>query len=281
MAGTELLVVLFGLSSAISWGAGDFSGGYASRRISAFTVVLLSQLVSLLLLTGWFFLASSEPLSLDALVYGVIAGLCGAAGLVALYTGLARGPMGITAPLTAVAAAVVPVMFGITVGGLPDVSDTMGIIIALPAVWAISGGNESRKPSPADLGLPLIAGLGFGLFFILFARASREAIVLPLIFARCSSIAIILLVGLLQNQVKKPDRRSLLIICLAGILDTGGNLFFALANRFGRLDIAAVLSSFYPAATVFLAWILLNEKLTRRQWIGVVIAILAVILIAV
>jgi drug/metabolite transporter (DMT)-like permease len=281
MAGTELFVVLFGLSSALSWGAGDFSGGYASRRSGAFTVVLLSQLVSLLLLTGWFFLSSSEPFSLDALIYGVIAGLCGAVGLVALYTGLARGPMGITAPLTAVVAAVVPVMFGITVGGLPDASDTMGIIIALPAVWAISGGNESRKTSPANLGLPLIAGLGFGLFFILFARASREAIVLPLIFARSSSIIIIFLVGLLQNQVKKPDPRSLLIICLAGILDTGGNLFFALANRFGRLDIVAVLSSFYPAATVFLAWILLNEKLTRRQWIGVVIAILAVILIAV
>lgn len=281
MPGTELLLILFGLSSAFSWGAGDFSGGLASKRTSVYTVVVISQFVSLVILVGGVYLFFSEPFSKESAIWGAIAGLCGAAGLVTLYAGLARGPMGVVAPLTAVVAAVVPVVFSIFQSGLPGASDLIGILVALGAVWVISSGKGEAKVKIADLGLPVFAGLGFGLFFILIARASAEAVIWPLIFARISSIFVISMVGLLLRRFDRPALNQLPIITLAGIFDTSGNIFYILATRYGRLDIAAVLSSFYPAATVFLASILLKERLTRRQWIGVVLVILAVILIAI
>ena len=43
MMGTELLALLFGLGSAASWGAGDFSGGLATKRSDVFMVVMISQ----------------------------------------------------------------------------------------------------------------------------------------------------------------------------------------------------------------------------------------------
>jgi drug/metabolite transporter (DMT)-like permease len=281
MPSAELLLILLGLSSAFSWGAGDFSGGLASKRTSAYTVVVLSQFVSLLILLFAVFLVTPEAFTTQAAIWGGIAGVCGALGLVALYSGLARGPMGVVAPLTAVIAAIVPVVFSIFQIGLPAASDLIGIIVALGAVWIISSGNNLAKINFKDLALPLLAGLGFGLFFILIARASTESTIWPLVFARTSSVIFIFLVGLLLGKNEIPQRSQVPLIALAGIFDTAGNILFILATRFGRLDIAAVLSSLYPAATVFLAWMVLKEGLTTRQWIGVVLVILAVVLIAI
>jgi len=281
MPSAELLLILLGLSSAFSWGAGDFSGGLASKRTSAYTVVVLSQFVSLLILLFAVFLVTPEAFTTQAAIWGGIAGVCGALGLVALYSGLARGPMGVVAPLTAVIAAIVPVVFSIFQIGLPAASDLIGIIVALGAVWIISSGNNLAKINFKDVALPLLAGLGFGLFFILIARASTESTIWPLVFARTSSVIFIFLVGLLLGKNEIPQRSQVPLIALAGIFDTAGNILFILATRFGRLDIAAVLSSLYPAATVFLAWLVLKERLTNRQWIGVVLVILAVVLIAI
>lgn len=281
MLSVEFLVILLGLSSAISWGAGDFSGGIASKRTSAYTVVVLSQFVSLLILLFAVFLVTPEPFTTSAALWGGIAGISGAIGLVALYSGLARGPMGVVAPLTAVIAAIVPVVFSIFQIGLPATSDLIGILVALVAVWIISSGINLAKINLNDLGLPALAGLGFGLFFILIARASTQTTIWPLVFARSSSVVFIFLVGLLLGKNEIPLRGQMPIIALAGIFDTAGNILFILSTRFGRLDIAAVLGSLYPAATVFLAWMVLKERLTRRQWVGIVLVIFAVILIAI
>ena len=281
MPGSELLVVILGLSSAFSWGAGDFSGGMASKRTSAYSVVVISQFISLVLLLLGVFLVSPEPISSQAVMLGGIGGICSAVGLVALYSGLARGPMGVVAPLTAVTAAVVPVLFSLWESGLPTITQLAGILVALVAVWTISSGDGVSRLELKDLGLPLLAGLGFGLFFIVIARASEASAIWPLVFARCSSVIFILVVAILLGRFETVLRGSLLLIALAGVFDTAGNLLYIFATRYGRLDIAAVLSSLYPAATVFLAWIVLKEHLTRRQWFGVVLVILAVILIAV
>ncbi len=56
----------------------------------------------------------------------------------------------------------------------------------------------------------------------------------------------------------------------AGILDTSGNLLYTSSSLTGRLDMAAVLSSLYPAGTILLAVWLLRERTTRSQSAGMV-----------
>ncbi len=281
MIGSGISVILLGLASALSWGAGDFSGGLASKRTSVYSVVVLSQFVSLVLLVLSAVLIPEGDNSLRDIALGGIAGVCGAAGLVALYSSLARGPMGVVAPVTAVAAAIVPVIFSILSEGLPAMEVFVGFIIALIAVWLISQGGREGKIHLSDLRLPVFAGFGFGIFFILIDQVSSNAILWPLVSARSASILVVFIVGMLSRNIELPVPTRLPIIALTGIFDTGGNIFFALATRVGRLDISAILGSLYPAATVVLAWIILNERLVMRQWIGILLALVAVILIAI
>ncbi|MGB8647519.1 MAG: DMT family transporter [Anaerolineae bacterium] len=278
--GSEFLSVIYGLASAASWGAGDFSGGLATRRTTVYRVIVVSQIAGgLLLLAAALLLTQAVP-SPGNLLLGALAGACGTVGLIALYSGLAQGRMGVVAPTAAVVTAVLPVVVGIFGDGLPSLRQLAGFGVALVAVWFLARGDSREPIRLGDFKLPLIAGIGFGLFVTLIGRVSSESVLWPLIAARCASVALITLYATYRRQGIAPQWNHLPLIALAGILDSGGNALFALAARAGRLDISAVLSSLYPAATVLLAWLVLHERLTRPQWLGVIAALVALVLIA-
>jgi uncharacterized membrane protein len=280
MTGSELPGAFFGLISAAGWGSGDFCGGLAARRSRVYGVVFVSQSVGLLLLAALALLLSEPVPDPGDLLLAGLAGIVGVGGLVALYRGLAVGRMGMVAPVSAVVSAVVPLGFGLFLEGLPSVQQMLGFAIALFAVWFISSTRDGRRSELRELGLPALAGLGLGTFLIVIARASEVSILWPLVAARTTSVAILLLLMALTSRRERPPAGRLPLMALAGLLDTGGNAFYALAAQVGRLDMAAVLSSLYPAVTVLLAWIVLKEQLTGRQWAGVASAIVAVVLIA-
>lgn len=281
MISSALSAVFLGLASAISWGAGDFSGGLASKRTSAYTVVVLSQIVSLLFLVLTALLIPEGDVSSQDMIFGAIAGVCGALGLVALYSGLARGPMVVVAPVTAVVSVIIPIIFSVQIEGLPGNQQLMGFCAALVAVWLITRTGKVDNFHIRDLSLPVFAGIGFGLFSILIDRVSDTAILWPLVSTRTVSILLVFTMAILMRRLEAPAFGKLPIILLAGIFDTSGIAFFALATRMGRLDVAAILSSLYPAVTVMLAWIILKERLTGRQWMGVLLVLIAIMLIAV
>lgn len=83
------------------------------------------------------------------------------------------------------------------------------------------------------------------------------------------------------KTVTKPASNAILLVVFAGLFNTGGVTLFALAAEAGRLDVATILSSLSPAVTVLLACILLKEKLDLRQWIGIIAAMTAIILISI
>jgi drug/metabolite transporter (DMT)-like permease len=214
------------------------------------------------------------------IIWGGLAGLAGAIGLIAFYSALSIGRMGIAAPISAVLTAGLPVIFSAFTEGLPGLLQLGGFLLALLAITLISR-PERSKGRPEGIGLALLAGCGFGCFFILISRVNHAETFWPLAVARFTSVLFLLIVVRIRQQPTLPRLSVAPLVLLAGTLDAFGNVFFVLATHTGRLDVAAVLASLYPAATVMLAALLLRERVTRIQAVGILLALVAVPLISV
>jgi drug/metabolite transporter (DMT)-like permease len=274
----QIFPILLGLLSALTWGAADFNGGIASKRSNPYGVVAMAHAISLGVLLVLALLTHEAIPSWDDWLWGGVAGLCGGIGLMILYRALAEGRMSVAAPISGLLAAALPVGVGIFIEGNPGAWILLGFALALAAVWLVSGGEGMKIRSP-DLGQPVMAGLAFGGFLIFINRASGTSLLWPLIAVRIVSISSLLSYAIATRQPWLPKRESLVPLVLSSILDTIGNAAYALSARTGRLDVAAVLSSLYPGATVLLAWVFLKENISRVQTFGILLALGAIILL--
>jgi drug/metabolite transporter (DMT)-like permease len=185
------------------------------------------------------------------------------------------------APLAAVTTATLPVFFGMVLEGLPSSLKGMGFLAAFAAIWLLSVAENSHKIQLRLMRLPITAGIFLGLSLIFIDQAAEQSVLWALVITRIVGIAILFVILFLFRKGTLPPKRNYPIVCLAGIFDTGGYTFYALAAHIGRLDSAAVLASMYPATTVILAWLILKERLSGRQWVGVAAALTAIVLIAI
>ncbi len=278
-----MLPIFFGFLSALSWGAGDFAGGLASRKLGAYRAVLYADFFGLFLIgIALSFYKESIP-SLFVLINSIIGGALGSLGLLILYYSLTKGQMSIAAPVSALFAAVLPVIVGAITEGFPKPLQLLGFAIALAAVWLISRGNQTesfRLQHLADLRLPILAGVGFGCYFIFIHKATQgsDSVLWTMIVSRVAGTLLLLLVVLIRREPIAIPRSVWNVVFFNATLDVAGNFFYILASRFGRLDIAAVLSSLYPGSTVLLAWFLLKERIAFKQWLGIAAALIAILL---
>ena len=271
--------VLFALVSALLFGAGDFGGGFASRRSNQFQVLALAAVASVTIL-GAFLLLSGESLPTPrSSLWAALAGIAGALGLAALYRALSSGDAALVAPTAGVIGAALPVVFGAFTEGLPTAAQLAGFLTAVLGIWFVTrSSSTSRGETPQGLVLAALAGVAFGAFFILIAQVDSGALFAPLLVAKIASLCVAL-VFLKLSGIPLPSLKSSPVALFAGILDAAANASYLLARQFTRLDVATVLASLYPAATVFLAFVILKEEISHVQWIGVALCLIAITLI--
>jgi drug/metabolite transporter (DMT)-like permease len=268
------------LLAAASWGGGDFSGGLATKHASVFRVVAVAHgcgLVAMLLMAV--FVGEAIPPRVE-LWWGAFAGFVGAFGIAALYRALAVGRMGVVAPVAAVVTGVLPALVGFRTEGLPATIQLFGFALALLSIWLVARPEEYAE-SHRGLGLAVLAGVMFGLFLIAGKQAGHHGVFWPLVAARVVSTTLMLVIVAFMPRDPQPLRDVLWPMVLSGLLDSAGNALFIAATRHGRLDVAAVLSSLYPASTVILARVLLKERISKLQTVGITCAVVSVALISV
>ncbi|MEE9416304.1 MAG: EamA family transporter [Acidimicrobiales bacterium] len=291
-----MLAVVLAALSGLSYGAADFSGAFASKDNDATVVTVWMQVVSLLALLLALLVMRPSTSSSD-LAWGALGGLGAALGLTTFYKALALGPMSVAASITALVSAAIPVLTGFALGDRPSAITIAGIALAIPAAVLVSVGGIGAKGTSILLPpreqfvarssanqtrvLAIIAGLGFGLFFIALSRTSGDTGLFPLLGARIASIAALSVVLTASRSWSGVNRKAWPVVVVAGLLDFGANSFYLLALDSGSFTWVAAISSLYPVSTVLLARIVLNERIAALQIVGLALAGGALALVAV
>ena len=275
------MLSLLALGGALSWGAGDFLAGLATKRIAVFTVLALSQAIGLVGIGVWVVVARDPFPGVVELIPAVLAGLAGAIGLAALYRGLAVGAMGIVAPISA-ASPIVPLSVDAAQGVVPATAQWLGVALVLGGIVTLS-----REPKnggqriAAGAGLAVVAAVGFGLFFVGLDAGADESAPWAVVAARSASVTFAVAAAVFITRTSlRPPRALLPALVAIGVFDTGANVLVAYALTKGAAGIVAVLSALYPVVTVVLARVVRQEQLSSSRRVGGMVALGGAALVA-
>jgi drug/metabolite transporter (DMT)-like permease len=308
-----MIGALFGVIAAFSWGGGDFLGGLASRRLPTFFVVATSQAAALALLIPVALLAGGAPPSGSALLTTALAGIVGGTGVLSLYHGFAHGRISIVASIAGTLAALIPVGVSIAQGEVPSLLRLFGFLMAIVAIIIVSTSSvehavagEAGAHADASSGAAarggaiygVTAGICFAGFSLIFSSVDSDATVWLLTILRIASVSALTLVFITARLVGRrppgdepiragaiptgllPRLRLLLLLAATGSGDTMGNLFFFLSSAESGVAVAAVFTSIAPITTVIFAAFLLGERVSARQGLGIALAGVATLAIA-
>jgi drug/metabolite transporter (DMT)-like permease len=261
------------------WGGADFLGGLMSRTRRAHAVVAGSQACGLVAVGLVALVTGAWHGSTAWLVWSVLAGLVGAAGLVCFYTALGCGTMGVVSPIAALGA-IVPVLLGLAQGENPSAVVVVGLVLALAGVVTASGPELGGGAGARPVLLAAVSGACFGAALVFIERGAQTNAVMTLTGMRVTSVGLFVLAALVLRTAGGLRPRDLGPLAVVGVADVGANLLFAIATQHGLLSVTAVLGSLYPVVTVLLARFVLHERLRLVQQVGVVAALTGVVLVS-
>lgn len=279
------MTALIALASALVFGGSDFAAGVATRRDNAFRVTAAAQIWSALTAVVLALVVTSTDITGADVVGGVLAGLSGTFTFICFYRALSLGAMSVIAPTTGLVAAVVPATVGIARGEHLAPLTLTGIGLAVVAIFLVahqSADRDGRAATPVGaLVLAAVAGLGFAAFLLALELTKEAAGMWPLVIARAVSVPVVCVLAVaLGGGIAPRDRNAHRLAILAGLTEMIANGLILVAVRRGPIAVASVFGALYPVSTGLLAWILLRERISRSQLVGVGLAVVALVLVA-
>jgi drug/metabolite transporter (DMT)-like permease len=276
-----MLGIALALASSVAWGTSDFLGGLRSRRMSALTVLLVSQPVGLVLALTFALAAGGDSLSARDAAIAAGAGATVVMALGAFYRAMALGSVTVVATIGALGV-LVPVAAGLIQGDRPGVLQAIGALAGIAGVVLVARepDPEWRAASRVAIGLAALAALGFGTFFLGLDLSSGPRPAWTIVAARTGGVVTLLVAAAFARPSMRIEPALLPSLVAIGVFDVLANSLFAVATNHGLLSLVAVAGSLYSAVTVLLAWFVLGERLALPQRAGVVVALVGVGLIA-
>ncbi len=248
---------LLAIFSSILWGSADFFGGKLSKRYQALAVTAVSQAFGLLTGITIVLVSSSwlaPSLSWDNyFLSGVLAGLFGFVGLIAFYTGLATGRMGVVSPIASLSV-LIPLTIAFINGEKPNSTQLIGMSIALTGAVCASGpeirGGVALKP----VLLAVVAAIGFGFAVNFIAKGSTSSAIMTMTTMRFTTFIIAIFLFAKYRTFGGFTKKDLPVLILLGAADFIANLLLGVATTKGLVSLAVVLGSLFPIVTALMAF---------------------------
>jgi drug/metabolite transporter (DMT)-like permease len=270
---------IIALLAALVWGTADYFGGLASRNRREIQALSLSAISGFIVLALAMLLRGESFPNRTSLFWCVAAGFSGALGILAFYRGLATAQAAQVAPTAAVVGVILPILVDAVLHGAPPILKWAGMAIGLVGIWLVSTQKDTTSDHDQKrIALGILAGIGFGGFFVMIAQVEQAYLYSPLVVSK--SIALLfsfLLLYFRKQSLWKPQINQFALI--AGLFDAGGNILYFLSTKLTRLDVAATLSSMGSAVTVALAVIFSHQQVRTVQKLGIGLCLLAIYLI--
>lgn len=274
--------LVLSLGAASTWGVADFIGAIRARSYSALLVAVYSEVVGMVPVLVALFLVHDAFPGWNVLPWAVVAGVAGSIGHVVFFTAMARGPIGVIAPIFACSSAG-PALIAVTMlGERPTVWQLGGIVLAIVGVALVSRHAGEGDTKHGRYGAVPVALIGVAILTVFYVSMDQVATDSPLwgvTLQRTFGLPLLLVglaIGLRRGTTSAP-RGSFLAIAPVGLMDTAAFVAFAYATSLGNLSIAVVLSSLYPVVTILLARIKLDERLSAVQRVGAALALAGVV----
>lgn len=288
----EFSAISIALAGAFAYGSGDFMGGRASTRLSPSGAVALAQVTAMLVALHLHAGGSGAPVGVPVIVAGVFGGVCYAVGLTFLYRGIAFGRIGVVAPVCGVVGILVPLAGDVALSRHIGAMQLLGIAVCGLAIVLLAGTPERRDGRRSELSsfrIGLISGMGYGTADLMLGMMSPQEATGGLMVARsvAALIAVSIVAGALLlaraaraepgGQVPGPvagrarllpTAAALSLAMLAGAFDSIGHMSYVHVATQGSMAVASALIALFPAVAVLLAVILLRERITAVQCLG-------------
>lgn len=277
------MALLLALISSILWGSADFEGGRLAKRFNAIAVTGASQGIGLLVGIGIVLITGEWDApafgATGYLIPGVIAGVTGYLGLVALYAGLASGRMGVVSPISALSA-IIPVTVALVGGESVPTIKGIGIAIAFAGAFLASGPEISQGLPIRPILLAFGAAVGFGTSLTFMARGSVSSALMTMVMMRITTFCITFALAIKFRTLGGFTKQELPRLAYIGVADFSANVMLGIASTQGLVSIVMVLGTLFPITTAVLAFKILHERLHRIQYVGIVLAIAGVAIIS-
>lgn len=280
--------VLLGLLAALFYGMADFLAQRLARGTSTYKTMFYGQIVGLAVLSVYFLGGHGRVPHAPPAVWAwavATAALNTVLGL-ALYEAFRVGRLALMSPIVASFGAVTALLSLLDGTRLaPAVWAGIGLAVAgviatsIPAQAADPDGGPKR--GTAGLGWALMAAVGFGVTFWLLGTRVTPTLggVVPVWLFRLTAFGLLGLGAVPARQSLRLPRRTLWAALGLGLVDTAAMLCLTLGLARGPVAVVTVLASLFSVVTVLLAFAFGGERLSRRQWAGILVIFLGVALV--
>jgi len=277
-----MLTVLLSLTACLGWGLADYLAALKSRSLPIIFVLVIPQAIGLFAIIPFLLYNMSSWPPIDTLIFGFLAGCFAIIGMASLYRGMAIGPIGLVSLITSMCA-VIPILFDLIMGNWLSLMQTIGIIFVLISIILLRGKTAEanfKKPKASGIGFGFLAALAIGILYILMDAASNSDPYWASMVERTTMTALLVAGFAIKKPAYKIQKSDLPVLAVIGVLNSLSVVAFAVATTMGMISIVSVVVSLYPIVPIFLAAVLLHERLTRNQTIGVVLALSGIIMVS-